>query len=238
MFLDRIEILELPLKFPRERDNWLMAVFENANYNGKALVRLNRVRCYQQAIFISDMLNASGKAIDRKYLTQRQKGESWSALIFPQEKPPDNAFKLWENALLCIAPRGRLQDCIGNFVERGHKIWEWRYDEEEAKLYYLKGAVMDVYTPSLVPRHARRANRWTRALIDQPRVNIGAICTTREVALGVMTIILFAEGPQPTKSQQHSGRYSEGGSARGCGRTYNGWVISIGSQKGYRMALS
>jgi hypothetical protein len=90
---------------------------------------------------------------------------------------------------------------------------------------------MDVYTPSLVPRHAMRANRWTRACIDQPRVDIGAICTTREVALGVMTIILFAEGPPTNKSQQHSGRYSEGGSARGCGRTYNGWAMTIGLQK-------
>ncbi len=101
-----VEILELPLKFPRGRDNWLMAAFENADYDGKALVRLNRVRCYQQAIFISDVLDASGKVINRKYLTRCQKGKSWSTLIFPQEKPPDKDFKLWENALLCIAPRG------------------------------------------------------------------------------------------------------------------------------------
>jgi hypothetical protein len=106
IFLVCIEILELPLKFPREWDNWLMAAFKNADYNGKALVCLNRVQCYQQAIFILDVLDASGKAIDRKYLTRRQKGESWSTLIFPQEKPPDEDFKLWENALLCIASRG------------------------------------------------------------------------------------------------------------------------------------
>ncbi len=83
-------------------------------------------------------------------------------------------------------------------MERGHEIWEWS-DKEEAKLYYLKGAVIDVYTPSLVPRHARHTNRWMRARIDQPRVDIGAICTTREVALGVMTIISFAEGPPTHK---------------------------------------
>jgi hypothetical protein len=46
-FLVRIEIMELPLKFPRERDNWLMAAFENADYDGKALTPLNRVRCHQ-----------------------------------------------------------------------------------------------------------------------------------------------------------------------------------------------
>jgi hypothetical protein len=165
-FSVRVEILELPLKFPRERDNWLMAAFENTDYDEKALIRLNRVRCHQQAIFILDVLDASGKAIDRRYLKRRQKGELWLTLIFPQERPPDKDFKLWENALLCIAPRGRLQDCIGNFVEKGQKIWEWRYDEEEAKLYHLKGAVMDIYTPSLVPGHARQANNgrehnWT-----------------------------------------------------------------------------
>ncbi len=93
----------------------------------------------------------------------------WLTLIFPQERPPDKDFKLWENALLCIAPRGRLQDCIGNFVEKGHKIWEWRFDKEEAKLYHLKGAVMDIYTPLLVPGHARQAKRWTRAQLDQPK---------------------------------------------------------------------
>ncbi len=180
-----------------------MAAFENADYDQKALIRLNRVRCHQQAVFILDVLNASGKAIDRRYLTRRQKGELWSTLIFPQERPPDKDFKLWENALFCIAPRGRLQDHIGKFVEKGHKIWEWRYDEEEAKLYPLKSAVMDIYTPLLVPGHARRANRWTRAQLDQPRIDMGAICTTQEVALGVKSIILFADGPpaqgKPTK---------------------------------------
>ena len=75
--------MELPLQFPRERDNWLMAAFENADYDEKALIRLNRVRCHQQALFISDVLNASGKVINRRYLMQRQKGELWSTLIFP-----------------------------------------------------------------------------------------------------------------------------------------------------------
>ncbi len=64
----RIKISELPLQFPRERDNWLMVVFERADYDQKSLVRLNRVRCHQQAVFISDVLDASGKAVDRRYL--------------------------------------------------------------------------------------------------------------------------------------------------------------------------
>jgi hypothetical protein len=154
-FLVRVEILELPLKFPRMLDNWLMIAFKAMDYDETALIRLNRVQCHQQVVFILDVLDASGKAIDRRYLTRRQKRETWSILIFPQERPPDKDFRLWENALLCIASRGRLQDRIGDFVEKGHTIWEWRYDEEKAKLYHLKGLVMDIYTPLLVPGHKR-----------------------------------------------------------------------------------
>jgi hypothetical protein len=43
-----------------------MGAFEHADYDDKSLVRLNRVRCHQQAVFISDVLNASGKVIDRR----------------------------------------------------------------------------------------------------------------------------------------------------------------------------
>jgi hypothetical protein len=118
-FLVRIKISELPLRFPRERDNWLMVAFEHADYDQKSLVRLNRVQCHQQAVFISDVLNASRKAVDRRYLRQRQRRELWSTLIFPQEMPPKKDFKLWENALLCIAPRGRLQDQIWEICGEG-----------------------------------------------------------------------------------------------------------------------
>jgi hypothetical protein len=60
-FSVQVEILELPLKFPRERDNWLMAAFENADYDEKALIHLNRVRCHQQALFILEVLDARKK---------------------------------------------------------------------------------------------------------------------------------------------------------------------------------
>jgi hypothetical protein len=89
-----MEILELPLKFPRMQDNWLMIAFEAADYDEKALICLNRVQCHQQVVFIFDVLNSSEKAIDRRYSMHRQKGETWSTLIFPQERPPDKDFRL------------------------------------------------------------------------------------------------------------------------------------------------
>jgi hypothetical protein len=105
MFLVRVEISDLPLHFPWESENWLMGAFEHADFDEKSLVRLKRVQYHQQAVFISDVLNASGKATDRRYMTRRQRGETWSTLIFLQEQPMAQDFKLWENAFLCIAPR-------------------------------------------------------------------------------------------------------------------------------------
>jgi hypothetical protein len=43
MLLVCIEISDLPLNFPWERDNWLMGAFEHTDYDEKSLVCLNRV---------------------------------------------------------------------------------------------------------------------------------------------------------------------------------------------------
>jgi hypothetical protein len=44
-----IEIRELT-KPPREGDIWIMLDLENANFSADELVRLNKVRCYQQVL--------------------------------------------------------------------------------------------------------------------------------------------------------------------------------------------
>ena len=56
------------LKFPRERDQWLMQIFEDEGYTLIELARLNRARLHQQVVFLSCILGASGKDLDSKYL--------------------------------------------------------------------------------------------------------------------------------------------------------------------------
>jgi hypothetical protein len=48
----RVEIRDLPLKFPWENDGWLMIMLENSGYLVDKLIYLNRVLCHQQVIFI------------------------------------------------------------------------------------------------------------------------------------------------------------------------------------------
>ena len=164
-----VEIAPLPVGPPRVGDKWFMkAAMEAGITNTDEQRILNRFRCHQQVLYVSDVLDAGGKCLDERYLHRRKPNETWSTLVFPQEKPPNKHLKLWRQVLYTIAPRGRIQDQIGRFTRKGHKIWEWRYDEVSNKVYHHKGMVMDVYEPSLVRNYANRPNCWTRSRIDTP----------------------------------------------------------------------
>ncbi len=85
MFQIKIEINDLPLNLPWVNDRWLMKVLEAEGYSEVELIALNRVRCYQQVTFPSDILIASGRAVDTKYTRCRTRNETWSTAIFPEE---------------------------------------------------------------------------------------------------------------------------------------------------------
>ncbi len=53
------------------------------------------------------------------------------------------------------------------------------------------GNVMDIYTPSAVPRFTRRRNCWTCSRIDVPALDTGEICLVRNEALAVYSVVLL-----------------------------------------------
>ena len=61
------------------------------------LARLNRVRLHQQVLFLLDILDARGTAINRKYLQQRPWSERWLTITFPLEDPSVNQNKLFRS---------------------------------------------------------------------------------------------------------------------------------------------
>ena len=58
-----------------EHDFWLMKELSNI-CSVDELVQLNRVRLHQQVLFGSDILDAGGRVLDKKYLTERPWGLS------------------------------------------------------------------------------------------------------------------------------------------------------------------
>jgi hypothetical protein len=76
-----------------------MQEFVQLDYSSNDLWRLNCVRIHQEVLFLSNVMDASGRGLDRKYLRQWAWDETWSTLSFPIELPPPKDFKLWQMAI-------------------------------------------------------------------------------------------------------------------------------------------
>jgi hypothetical protein len=141
-----------------------------------------------------------GRAIDRKYMSQRLDTQSWSSLIFPKERPSRSDFKLWKAGLLQLCLGGRQsQTRIQGFQGGGHKVWDWRYDDKGGRVLHLKGnGVMDVYTPSLVPGFETRPNCWTRSRTEVRVEDRRTVRTVKEINLAVWAIFLVCYGGSNT----------------------------------------
>ena len=94
LFDIKVEFHDIPIGFAHTGDRWLMREFKRLGYGPEELPRLNRVRLYQQVVFLSDVVGASGRSRDPKYLRPRERGDKWSKLLFPLEKPPAKDFQL------------------------------------------------------------------------------------------------------------------------------------------------
>ena len=84
MFEITVEVCNIPLLRPRNGDKWIMMELKHKGHSTEELRRLDRVRVHQQVSFLSDVLGASGKSLDRNNLKQRGVGEQWSTFQFPK----------------------------------------------------------------------------------------------------------------------------------------------------------
>jgi hypothetical protein len=60
---------------PQEGDDWLMAWFIAVGCSEKELQSLNRVQEHQQVLFLSNILGASGRMVDKRYFQKQRRGE-------------------------------------------------------------------------------------------------------------------------------------------------------------------
>ena len=130
LFGVKVELENNITKLPRQGDKWRMLLFVLSGFSKEDLVRLNGVCVHQQLLFMSCVLGASGKTLDKKYLQKRSSIETSSQLSFPKEKPPNKDLQLWRIALHQIVTIGGIQDLVGRLNHEGYKKWDWRWDEE------------------------------------------------------------------------------------------------------------
>jgi hypothetical protein len=92
-----VEIAPLPMDLPQTGDKWFMQAGEEASFTSeKEKEIINCFRCYQEVVHLSDVLDAGGQCIDKKYLGQQQPGQKWPTLIFPVENPPQGHLRIWQ----------------------------------------------------------------------------------------------------------------------------------------------
>ena len=194
-----VELGNIEIMPPRVGDDWLMRRLIQMGCTRKELIRLNRVRLHQQVLFLSDVLDAGGRALDRKYLIRRTPQEKWSSLTFPRECPSNKDFRVWRDTLLQLRPGGRhASSRVTEFTRPGHKVWEWRFDEAGSRLLHMKSHSMDVYVPSQVPGYGRRPNCWTRsAPHDREVEECEVICSVKDVGLAVRAICSYSSLAPP-----------------------------------------
>ena len=195
MFSVRVEFGDVPIELPRDGDQWLMKLFEAAGFCRQDLIRLNRVRIYQQVLFLSEILGASGKMLDRKYLRKRPEAEKWSCLNYPNEKPPRKDFTLWATAIQLIVPADGIMDRLGRFNHEEYKIWPWRYDSSAERLLHRTEEGIEVYGKATQAR-TRSSTQWELLADAQPIEFAGKICTVRGAGQGRQVIISTASAPR------------------------------------------
>ena len=183
-----------------------MQMFVGAGFNKDKLRRLNRVCVHQQVLFLSCVLGASGKSLDKKYMIMRKTGDRWSKLKFPKEKPTKMNFNLWKVALRQIVPPIGIPDWLGRLSSDGYKIWNWRWDPTNRQLLHFKGDLMGIYGPSDLPRMNNVTNRWTMIRSDQEPEQCGQVCTICKVQLAAVAVASTAAPPReaamPTKIKE------------------------------------
>ena len=197
-----VEFHCLPVKMGRERDKWLMLELTRLGLAKQELKRLNRVRIHYQVLFLSDILGASGKHLDKKYLAPKDPAERWSEFNFPREQPPTRDVKLWWRVLRQLVPNVGIADRLGPLGPDSPKIWDWRWDISRQRLLHYVDGKMDVYKPTNVLRYRGTRNRWTRLRIAQEPDVCGEICTVREVALAVVAVDSTATMAEPRQAPE------------------------------------
>jgi hypothetical protein len=130
--------------FPREGDDWLMARLIAIGYRGDDLRTLNRVRKHQQVLFLSNILGAGGESLDKRYLQKRQGTERWSTMKLSWEVVTEVKMHLWRMAITQVTAAVPVRNRLGTFHEEGHKIWDWRVQEDAGRLYRCNGDTIEV----------------------------------------------------------------------------------------------
>jgi hypothetical protein len=127
----------------RQKDKFLMAMFQEAGFRQSEMQALNRCRIYLQVSTLSDICTADSRKITEEAWNGLSKGGSkyhWPE----QQLPPPKDWKIWQKALVKSLRLGKKGGTIlGIDLQMGSwtdddRNWSWFFAPMEAAVYFQK----------------------------------------------------------------------------------------------------
>lgn len=150
LFGIHIEEGKLKLEPPRTGDEWLMAMFLHLGFNEAELLRLNKVRIHQQVLYYSNVMDARGTFVDKRYLTRWRQSETWSRSKFPHSNHRTRTFAYGSELFFSygiLVGRLRLAHTYWKATRSGiGDMWKRR-----TYILHMHDGIIDIYSPSDVP---------------------------------------------------------------------------------------
>ena len=148
------------IPLPRENDMVMVDMFISAGYTGEALGRLNRCRIARQMLFLSDIVTANGRQVERNYLAPVEGTINHSRYSFGREEPTTQDWVEWVAFWAReTSPGFYLDQPLEAWVAPSHRRWEWFYNRADDIVEQITADGVAYYHPYTAGRRRTRGEQ-------------------------------------------------------------------------------
>jgi hypothetical protein len=133
---------------PREKDTFLMELFQSYRLNTQEMRILNKCRIYLQVLTLSDITSADGIYILPEVKAGHPPADRTSNLHWPlQGNPSKSDWTLWASTLANLETKARLIAPLGGWIAPTHQTWHTWVEPLTRQLYKRSQNRFNLYQP-------------------------------------------------------------------------------------------
>ena len=137
------------LHLPREGDSPIMALLWRSGVRGARLASMNRCRIHLNAIFLSDIVTANGRKLQRDLVTGIPTKQLESDFTFPRERPSEEDWASWELFWSNFTYDNlTLWKPLGLWIHPSHIKWKWFYNKSSNQIQEQYQGGVRIYNPT------------------------------------------------------------------------------------------
>ena len=151
------------LTLPRRGDVMLVTLFLDKGATGRKLISLNRCRLANQLLYLSDMVSANGRRLEKALTLPPTDDTRCSRFNFPREEPTDEDWIVWLEFWAQVTDAGGLlRQPLGQWLAPTHRIWHWFYDATTDVVTQVLDDRSNYYHLSATATRTRGGQRYER----------------------------------------------------------------------------